>query len=150
MSEFFRDPKEPPFIPPSGMPQAAPPSPEIYARMGEENIFKMTEDFYAELEKSPIRGMFPENMKEASKKLGAFFVFRLGGPPLYQQRHGEPRLRARHFPFKIDEAARKTWLDCFKKTLEDAGTKYQFPMEHMPGFWKFIEDFSIWMVNSGS
>ena len=54
------------YIPPGGPPRVQTPSPEIYATMGEENIFLMLADFYRELEKSSIRGMFPPNMQKAS------------------------------------------------------------------------------------
>ena len=134
---------------PSGGPSQGPgPDPEIYQRMGEENIFKMMSDFYEELEKSPIRHMFPSDMKAASEKSAAFFVTVLGGPPLYIQRYGPPRMRARHLPFVIDEPARQVWLACFHKTLEQAAEKYQFPQEHLQGFKDFLESFSAWMVNS--
>lgn len=134
------------YVPPSGPPQQGP-SREIFARMGQENIFKMCEDFYAELEKSPIRPLFPADMKEASKKIAAFLAGLLGGPPLYHQTYGPPRMRARHLPFPIDEKARQAWLSSFKRTLAGAETKYNFPPEHLPGFIRFLEDFSSWMVN---
>lgn len=135
------------YVPPQGPPQNSP-SKEIYGLMGEENIFKMLEDFYLELEKSPIRHMFPENMKEASKKSGAFFVSICGGPPLYHQRFGPPMMRKRHLAFAIDENARQVWLKCFQTILENADQKYNFPMQHMQGFWSFLEQFSAWMVNT--
>jgi hemoglobin len=138
------------FIPPGGNPQGINPSPEIYDLMGEEAIFKMLEDFYAELECSPIRSMFPEDMKEASKKSAAFFVFILGGPPLYQNLYGSPRMRQRHLPFQIDERARQIWLSCFEKILQDAQKKYQFPKEHLASFRSYLEKFSSWMVNTSS
>lgn len=134
------------YVPPQGPPQSGP-SREIYARMGEENIFKMCRDFYAELEKSPVRPLFPPDMAEASKKIAAFLTGLLGGPPLYQQQFGPPRMRARHLPFAIDESARGEWLAAFKRTLAGADKKYDFPPEHLPGFIKFLEDFSAWMVN---
>lgn len=137
------------YVPPDGPPQFSP-SHEIYPAMGEENIFKMLEDFYMELERSPIRPMFPENMRDASKKSAAFFVFLCGGPPLYQQQFGPPMMRKRHLPFPIDEQARQIWLSCFRKTLENADAKYHFPMQHMPSFWTFLEKFSAWMVNTVS
>ena len=115
--------------------------------MGEENIFKMLSDFYQELEKSPIRSLFPSDMEEASKKSAKFFVQVLGGPPLYVIDHGPPRMRARHIPFEIDEQARQVWLGCFEKTLEEAETKYQFPPQHLEGFKTFLREFSAWMVN---
>jgi hemoglobin len=132
--------------PPEG-PQGRPPSPEIYLKMGQENIFRMLSDFYKELEKSKIRPIFPPDMEEASRKSALFFVTLLGGPPLYAQTYGPPRMRARHLPFEIDEAARQVWLHCFDTVLEKADSKYNFPLEHLDGFKKFLSDFSKWMVN---
>lgn len=135
------------FVPPGGPPRVTSPSPEIYAAMGEENIFAMLADFYAQLAESDIRGMFPRDMARASRKSAAFFVGLLGGPPLYHQKYGSPMMRARHMPFPIDEAARQVWLACFDAVLADATEKYSFPAEHLPTFRDFLEGFSGWMVN---
>ena len=135
------------YTPPGGPPQGPGPSSEIYRTMGEANIFRMMLDFYEELEKSEIRRLFPANMEEASRKSALFFVTVLGGPPLYLQKYGPPRMRARHLPFEIDEPARQVWLRCFDKTLEDADVKYKFPPEHLEGFKDFLKSFSAWMVN---
>jgi hemoglobin len=137
-----------PYISSGGPNQAGPPSQEIYTGMGEANIFRMMADFYAELEQSPIRFMFSQDMQKASQKSAAFFVGLPGGPPLYHKRYGNPAMRARHMPFPIDEAARQVWLDCFETILADAVTKYDFPAEHLPGFRNFIHGFSRWMVNT--
>ncbi|HVZ81962.1 MAG TPA: hypothetical protein VHE12_14335 [bacterium] len=134
------------YVPPQGPPQKGLPR-DIYARMGEENIFRMLSDFYEELEKSPIRSMFPADMREASKKSAKFFVQLLGGPPLYAIDHGPPRMRARHIPFPIDDKARQVWLGCFERILGDGGAKYAFPPEHLDAFREFLRDFSAWMVN---
>lgn len=136
------------YTPPEGPPRVAPPSPEIYAAMGEANIFAMLADFYRQLEQSSIRAMFPRDMLRASEKSAAFFVGLLGGPPLYQQRYGSPMMRARHMPFVIDEAGRQEWLRCFDVVLGRAPEKYNFPAEHIPGFRAFLEGFSGWMVNT--
>lgn len=135
------------YIPPEGPPQERL-NPEIFAKMGEANIFKMLEDFYLELEKSAIRHLFPEDMLLASKKSAAFFVFLLGGPPLYQQQHGSPMMRQRHLAFAIDETARQVWLDCFRKIFVHSETKYNFPPEYKEEFMLFLERFSLWMVNT--
>lgn len=126
----------------------ASPDPEIYAVMGEANIFAMLEDFYQELDQSAIRTMFPRNLQKAAHKSAAFFVGLLGGPPLYHQRYGNPMMRARHMPFLIDEAARQEWLACFDRVLARAPEKYHFPAQHLPGFRAFLEGFSSWMVNT--
>jgi len=135
------------YTPPEGPPQGPGPSSAIYRAMGEANIFRMMLDFYKELETSEIRHLFPSDLVEASKKSAAFFVTVLGGPPLYLQRYGPPRMRARHLAFEIDEHARQIWLACFEKVLEGADVKYQFPLEHLPGFKDFLKSFSAWMVN---
>ena len=98
------------YVPPGGPPRVNPPSREIYELMGEANIYLMLADFYGELEQSPLRPMFPENMEAASTKSAAFFIGMFGGPPIYHMRYGNPMMRARHMPFSIDEAARQVWL----------------------------------------
>ena len=135
------------YTPPGGPPQNPGPNSAIYGVMGEANIFKMMSDLYKEIEKSEIRHLFPPDMEEASKKSALFFVTLLGGPPLYAQKFGSPRMRARHIPFEIDEHARQVWLGCFERTLEGADVKYQFPLEHLQGFKDFLKSFSAWMVN---
>jgi hemoglobin len=135
------------YTPPGGPPQGPGPNPEIYRVMGEANIFRMMSDFYKELEQSDIRGLFPTDMEAASQKSAAFFVTILGGPPLYFERYGSPRMRARHIPFEIDERARQIWLACFDRVLEGAEVKYNFPLQHLQGFKDFLKSFSAWMVN---
>jgi hemoglobin len=137
----------PNFIPPINPQQIVSPSREIFAVMGEENITRMIEDFYIELERSAIREMFPRDMQTSAKKSAAFFVGLLGGPPLYHQRYGNPMMRARHLPFPINRAARDVWLACFERVLEHATERYQFPPEHLEGFREFLQSFSLWMMN---
>jgi len=142
--------KPPIYVPPGGPPQGISPSREIYAAMGEENIFRMCRDFYAEIGKSTIRHLFPADLPAASEKIAAFFVGLLGGPPLFQDRYGDPMMRARHLKFAIREEERQEWLRCFRVVLENAPQTYHFPAEHLPGFIRFLEGFSSWMVNRAS
>lgn len=139
------------YTPPGGPPGNATVSKAIYAAMGEANIRAMLHDFYARLAASSIAGMFPRSasgLAHAADKSASFFVFLLGGPPLYQQRHGPPRMRMRHLPFEIDEAARAEWVRCFEATLAEAPARFAFPAEHVPGFVAFLREFSGWMVNT--
>jgi hemoglobin len=135
------------YTPPGGPPQGPGPSREIYGLMGEDNIYRMIADLYGELGRSEVRRLFPEDMAAASRKSAAFFIGLLGGPPVYVERYGSPRLRARHLPFEIDEHARQVWLVCFMRVLEDAEGKYSFPPQHLQGFKDFLVSFSSWMVN---
>lgn len=133
--------------PPGGPPQGPGPSREIYGLMGEANIYRMMSDFYAELGRSDVRHLFPQDLEAASRKSAAFFIGLLGGPPIYVEKYGSPRMRARHLPFEIDERARQIWLGCFDRTLEGAEGKYGFPPQHLQGFKEFLVSFSAWMVN---
>ena len=138
------------FVPPINPREIVSPSREIFAVMGEENITRMLQDFYAELAQSSIRDMFPDDMHTSAQKSAAFFVGLLGGPPLYQQRYGNPMMRARHLPFAINQTARDEWLACFERVLQDAPARYNFPREHLDGFREFLRGFSIWMMNSAN
>lgn len=137
-----------PYTPPGGPPQGELPNPEIYSIMGEDNIFLMIEDFYHELEKSSIRHLFSQDMPAASRRSAAFFIQVLGGPSLYSDLYGPPRMRARHQPFRIDQTSRDVWLECFRAVLQEAPRRYAFPAEHLPGFVRWLEEFSAWMVNT--
>src|SRR4029077_18867796 len=94
------------YTPPGGPPQGPAPSREIYGLMGEANIYKMMSDFYAELGRSEVRQLFPPDLEEASKKSADCFIGLMGGPLIYVEKYGSPRMRARHLPFEIDEKAR--------------------------------------------
>lgn len=146
-NSFFRKADSPLHVPEAGPNGAEAPSGEIYAVMGDDNIKAMLRDFYKELGESAIAGMFPRELEKASEKSALFFIGLLGGPPLYMQTYGPPRMRARHLPFRITEAYRQEWLACFHKVLEHS-ERYQFPVEHLEGFKKFLEGFSGWMVNT--
>jgi hemoglobin len=136
------------YVPPVDPGQIPPPSRDIYGSMGEANIFRMMEDFYRQLEQSSLRPLFPADMLEASHRSAAFFVGLLGGPPLYQQRFGNPMMRARHLAFVITPRAREEWLACFEHVLADAPRRYAFPEQHLSGFRAFLYAFSMWMVNT--
>lgn len=141
-----------PYIPPQGPPQGPPPDPAIYRALGLEGMTRLLQDFYLRLGRSPIAGMFPqgdEALREAGAKSALFFAGVCGGPPLYAQTIGPPRMRARHLPFAIDAAARQHWLDCWEPVLAEAPQRHGFPAEALPGFRAFLEGFSAWMVNQG-
>ena len=142
---------EPIYTPPGGPPQTDRIPAAVYQAMGEDNITKFTHAFYRRLGASTISEMFPtseKNLMRAADKSAAMFTFLFGGPHVYQQRYGQPMLRARHIPFIIDEPARQEWLRCYRDTLDEATELYAMPAEHIDAVWKFISDFSTWMVNA--
>jgi hemoglobin len=141
-------PDRPVYVPPGGPPTEGP-SREIYAAVGLNRLLALCATFYRELEQSEIRPMFPEDMPGASRHLALFLAQVMGGPPLYTELRGAPRMRMRHLPFRIDEHARQVWLQTFLRVFGD-GSAHGFPPEHVPGFLRFLDGFSGWMVNSSN
>ena len=56
----------------------------------------------------------------AEERLRDFLIGRFGGPPRYIEQRGHPRLRMRHAPFAIDEAARNRWVELMDRALDEA------------------------------
>ncbi|HHC74430.1 MAG TPA: globin, partial [Thiothrix sp.] len=61
----------------------------------------------------------PKDLQSSRDKLFMFLSGWLGGPNLYVEKYGHPRLRARHLPFAIDESARDQWLFCINQALDE-------------------------------
>lgn len=96
----------------------------VYARIGGETVIRQLVDrFYDLMDTEPlaagIRALHPADLTESRNKLFWFLVGWMGGPPLYIQRFGHPRLRARHLPFPIAERERDEWLWCMFKALDE-------------------------------
>ena len=124
---------------------------QVLEALGIEGMFELLDAFYVELGKSSTAHLFPEGdeaLSTASKRSAAFFVQLLGGPPLFSQTYGPPRMRARHLPFEIDAAAREEWLACFFRVLDGAGERWGFPEDCQEPFRAFLTGFSSWMVNA--
>lgn len=100
----------------------APPSP-YDAIGGEAAVRALVRRFYHYMdtlpEARPIRDLHPADLSRSEEKLFLFLSGWLGGPPLYIERHGHPRLRARHLPFPIGTSAAQQWLRCMNQALAD-------------------------------
>ncbi|MCL4129908.1 UNVERIFIED_CONTAM: hypothetical protein GTU68_032374 [Idotea baltica] len=64
-----------------------------------------------------VRDMHPADIASSEEKLTLFLTGWLGGPDLYIQKYGHPRLRQRHMPFKIGIEERDQWLYCMAHAL---------------------------------
>ena len=69
----------------------------------------------------PAVGADPLRSNDACDKLHWFLCGWLGGPALYVQRLGHPRLRARHLPYAIGIAERYQWLACMTQAMGECG-----------------------------
>ncbi len=92
---------------------------------GEETLRRLTQRFYEIMDSMPeakgIRDMHPENLRGSDEKLFMFLSGWLGGPNLFAERFGHPRLRMRHFPFKIGKSERDQWMLCMVQAFDEIG-----------------------------
>jgi len=77
-------------------------------------------------EAAGIRAMHAADLSDARTKLFKFLSGWLGGPDLFVQEYGHPRLRQRHFPFAIDTDARDQWMMCMNKALNETAMDVKF------------------------
>ncbi len=89
---------------------------------GDAGVRTLVEAFYDRIDaESPkLRAMLPRNDSGSRQKLFEYLSGWLGGPNLYVEKHGHPRLRMRHFPFAIGEAEADEWMRCMRLALDDA------------------------------
>jgi hemoglobin len=94
----------------------------LYDRVGGEPFFfELVDRFYDAVNDDPLlRPMYPEDLAESRAHLALFLIQYWGGPPTYQDQRGHPRLRMRHAPHRIDEAARDAWLAHMSSALADS------------------------------
>jgi len=97
---------------------------EQFQRIGAEvGVRRLVDRFYDLMDTLPaaqgVRAMHPPFLDEARNKLYWFLVGWLGGPQMYVERYGHPRLRARHLPFSIGDAERDAWMLCMRQALAD-------------------------------
>ena len=89
---------------------------------GTEKIRDLVETFYdimdSDPKAAPIRAYHAKDLTEAREKLFMFLTGWTGGPQLYIERYGHPRLRQRHMPFSIGEAERDQWMYCMISAMQ--------------------------------
>lgn len=95
--------------------------PSLYEQIGGHPAFhRLTTVFYDQVAADPeFAAMYPEeDLEPARRRLEMFLEQYFGGPTTYGQQRGHPRLRLRHQPFRIDTAARQTWLQYMRHALD--------------------------------
>lgn len=90
---------------------------------GEEAVKRLANRFYDIMETDPavaeLLAIHPQPMDRIRQKFFEFLSGWLGGPALFEQQYGHPRLRARHMPFAVTEPLRDQWMYCMDKALEE-------------------------------
>ncbi|MCG2577637.1 group II truncated hemoglobin [Dechloromonas sp. XY25] len=92
---------------------------------GEATVGKLCDRFYELMNTVPqfteLRAMHPEDLQGSRDKLFMFLSGWMGGPDLFVEKFGHPRLRGRHMPFAIGIQERDQWVACMALAMEDVG-----------------------------
>jgi hemoglobin len=119
---------------------------EIYARIGEDGFHRLVAAFYAQVPGDDILGaMYPaDDLPGAEERLRDFLVGRFGGPRRYEEARGHPRLRMRHMPFKLNQAARDRWVELMDRALDQAA----LPADAAKILRDFFHHMATFMINT--
>jgi hemoglobin len=90
---------------------------------GDTGVRALVDRFYDLMDSAPeavhVRALHATSLKVSREKLYLFMSGWTGGPQLYVERYGHPRLRMRHFPFAIASRERDEWLWCMERALAE-------------------------------
>ena len=102
---------------------SAPPATPYEWLGGEPAVRQLVDRFYDLMDLEPayaeLRAAHGSTLDEARDKLHWFLSGWLGGPDLYIERFGHPRLRMRHMPFSIGILERDQWVACMHQAMTE-------------------------------
>lgn len=95
---------------------------EVITAVGEDGFERLVSAFYRQVAADDILGpMYPKHdLAGAEERLREFLIFRFGGSGRYLEKRGHPRLRMRHMPFVINQAARDRWIQLMNNAFLEA------------------------------
>jgi hemoglobin len=116
---------------------------------GEDRVRALVDRFYDLMDLEPayaeLRAAHGASLDEARDKLFWFLSGWLGGPNLYIERFGHPRLRARHLPFRIGIKERDQWVACMAQAMSDEAVDAELAARLKESFMQTAD----WMRNQG-
>lgn len=114
---------------------------------GQQRVRELVDRFYDLMELEPefagIRALHPPSTEGSREKFYMFLSGWMGGPDLFVERFGHPRLRARHLPFAIGTSERDQWLRAMAWAMEDVGIEEALRLRLMESFFQTAD----WMRN---
>jgi len=90
---------------------------------GDDTVKALSHRFYELMDTLPearhVRAVHPPSLQGSEEKFYEYLTGYLGGPPLYTDKRGHPRLRSRHFVAEIGPVERDEWLLCFRQAMDE-------------------------------
>jgi hemoglobin len=127
--------------------QGTPQPPSFFQQVGGEPTFRqLVHDFYRGVAEDPVlRPMYPEqDLGPAEERLTLFLMQYWGGPRTYSDQRGHPRLRMRHAPFAVDQAAHDAWLRHMRAAVDGLGLAPELDRQ----LWDYLVYAAVSMVNT--
>jgi hemoglobin len=121
------------------------PEADIYSTIGNDGFIRIVSGFYRRVAEDDLIGpMYPaDDLPGSEQRLRSFLIFRLGGPPTYLEQRGHPKLKARHMPFLIDQAARDRWVNLMTAALAEA----ELEQDAAATLQEFFEKTATFLIN---
>jgi len=120
----------------------------VYDVVGAEFFTQLVEHFYAGVVADEVLlPMYPDDLTAAKANLAGFLVQYWGGPTTYSDERGHPRLRMRHFPFAIDQAARDAWARHMHAAVAATVASRGLPVELVAIFDRYFENAATHLIN---
>ena len=116
---------------------------------GDATVRALVRRFYELMDTLPeaarCRAVHPPSLEGSEAKLYDYLTGYLGGPPVYVEKYGHPRLRSRHFGAARGPEERDEWIMCFRRAMDET-------IEHpqlREIIWQPIERLAFHMQNRG-
>lgn len=114
-------------------------TPTTYEKIGgEATVGRLCNRFYELMDTVPqfaeLRAMHPESLQGSRDKLYMFLSGWFGGPDLFVEKFGHPKLRARHMPFQIGARERDQWVACMEQAMRELSVDESLRARLVPAF----------------
>ena len=95
-----------------------------YERLGgEAGVRNLVHRFYELMDELPeayqVRKLHPDSLAGSEQNLFEYLSGWFGGPTMYTDKKGHPRMRQRHAPYAVTPEAKDEWMLCMKQSLAE-------------------------------
>lgn len=113
---------------------------------GAETFTRLVARFYEGVaQDAPLRALYPEaDLGPAERRLRMFLEQYFGGPKVYSEERGHPRLRMRHVPYAVTLDMRDRWL----RHMTDALESLDLPEAHAEAMREYFVRAADMLVNT--
>ena len=90
---------------------------------GEVGVRRLVHRFYQLMDELPeayeVRKLHPESLDNSEQNLFEYLSGWFGGPTMYTDKKGHPRMRMRHAPYSVTHRAKEEWMLCMTQSLNE-------------------------------